>query len=133
MGRWKNFCQSITVLLRTTLTRTIGLQHHTSVSVTDTVTEVMNQVRLECLCKGWSELVMIFGSWKGSNYNRKLLGERFFKSLPLTFLSRIITNALNMELIFTFRSIKLSFGLQEFQLGIITEDTMGQVPQFVAG
>ena len=35
--------------------------------------------------------------------------------------------------IFTFRSIKLSFGLQEFQLGIITEDTMGQVPQFVAG
>ena len=105
---------------------------HTSVSVTDTVTEVMNQVRLECLCKGWSELVMI-GSWKGSNYNQKLLGERFFRSLPLTFLSRIITNALNMELIFTFRSIKLSFGLQEFQFGIISEDTMGQVPQFVAG
>ena len=76
---------------------------------------------------------MIFGSWKGSNYNRKLLGERFFRSLPLTFLSRIITNALNVELIFTFRSIKLSFGLQEFQFGIITEDTMGQVPQFVAG
>ena len=40
MGRWKNCCQSITFLLRTTRTRTIGPQDHTSVSVTDTVTEV---------------------------------------------------------------------------------------------
>ena len=42
MGRWKNCCRSITFLLRTTRTRTIGLQDHTSVSVTDTVTEVMS-------------------------------------------------------------------------------------------
>ena len=42
MGRWKNCYRSITFLLRTTRTRTIGLQDHTSVSVTDTVTEVMS-------------------------------------------------------------------------------------------
>ena len=42
MGRWKNCCRSITFLLRTTRTRTIGLHDHTSVSVTDTVTEVMS-------------------------------------------------------------------------------------------
>ena len=35
-------------------------------------------------------------------------------------------------LLFTFGSIKMSLGLQEFQLGIITEDTMGRVPQLVA-
>ena len=35
-------------------------------------------------------------------------------------------------LLFTFGSIKMSLGLQEFQPGIITEDTMGQVPQLVA-
>ena len=53
----------------------------------------------------------MIGSWKGSNYNRKLLGERFFRSLPLTFLSRIITNVLNMDFYIHFQIDKIEFWL----------------------
>ena len=57
------------------------------------------------------------GARKTQHYNCKLLGKVSFSSLLLTFL--FLTR------------IRNSFGLQKFQLGIITEDSLGQVSQLV--
>ena len=46
-GRVNKYCQSTTILRRTTPIRTIRPQDHTSVRVTDTVTEVMSSGTLQ--------------------------------------------------------------------------------------